>query len=391
MTLRKPNEEPLPQGLIPDQLTPLHIFHDAEVPILYTTQTVQRQRLLAYVTDINTEGVFTILVPVTEQNLRALESGFVTIRQALAASPAMLHWTNGTASAAWAYDLSTTPDDCLPNPQLHLFADREPILRTRAIGEKIKLGHIPASAVVFVAEATKLALKTVLDHVFSENPEGRPREEYRTMYDLPVQSFAFASFELSFAAPEDGLFSREEVKQAAEKLEKGLAWASGSDDTIAPFENREERDVILSAALLLTPPTSGPITEVRISGDWVGNREIVLSRQSRKRVRDALKQDDSEVPAFYVGRLGELDSDRHSFILRDIRFAHDQIQREEIKGDFPKELLDRMLDLRNEEAVLWGVERNGKFTASFVADRATFEKALVRIRENEQHQSEESS
>ncbi len=371
MSLTKPITAHLPNGLIPDRLTPESIFHDEEIPVLYTTRTFQGQENLAYVADINAEGTFTIVVPLMPQTLKGLQAGTITILEALFASPAAIHWTDGNDARAWALDLSEIPDLHLPKRGLTLHLEQEPIFRTRAIGEQIQLGHIPASAIAFVADSTRKALKTVLDYVFAAKTEGRPRDEHRTMYDLPVQSFAFASFELSFAPPDEGIFSREDVRLAAEKLESGLAWASGKDPTNTLTENSEEREVILRAALLLTPPSSGPISEVQVSGAWLKDTDIVLTRGSRRKVLEALREVDTERHAVLVGRLGELDSDRLTFILRDTP------EGEERRGAFGEELLADMVALLTKVVVLVGTERKGKFAASAVADIQTVRTMLA--------------
>jgi hypothetical protein len=363
MHLEVPNRDRLPMGLIPDRLSVERVLYEAEEPILFLTRTSQNQLLLAYVADDSASGMFTVLTPVTIKTVDALERGITSVRDAITSAAAWLHWTKGKESGTWPFDLESFPDTFLPHPGTPLLPQLEPVLRTRAIGPNIVLGHMPASVVAFVADSTRKAMKTLLDYTLSAKTEGRPREEHRTLYDLPIQSFAFSSFELGFGPPDEGLFTVEQVRQASEKLAKGLLWATSGGSIKLEAESDEEREVILRATLLLTPPITGPISEVQLSGNWVPHDKIVLTRDSRKRVRQELKQVDSERVFTFEGRIGELDIDNQSFILRDTTDGQDR------RGFFAEDLLDEMLALlsESEKVIIAGVERQGKLRVSAVA------------------------
>lgn len=203
-------------------------------------------------------------------------------------------------------------------------------------------------------------MNALLDHMFATPIEGRPRQEHRALYDLPIQRFAFSSLELSFGAPEESLVAVDQVREAAQRLETGLTWASTS--TPEPWGEipEDERATILRAALFLTPPAAGPISEIHVSGRWIHNRKLRLTRESRRRVRQELRRVDSERIVRYEGRIGELDIDNLSFTLRDTVDGQDR------RGFFTEDLLDDMVALLSDvrRVAVAGVERQGRLLVS---------------------------
>jgi hypothetical protein len=363
MPLIVPQHDAIPIGLIPERLSVERVLYEAEVPVLFLTRTLQGQLLLAYVAEENSAGTFTVLAPISAKTLISLEVGATSVRDALTATCGWLHLNNGSKTGTWSIDFDQFPKEYLPLPGTPLLPEHEPVLRTRAVGEKIVLGQMPASVVSFVADATKKAIKTLLDFVLANPSEGRPREEHRALYDLPVQSFSFASFELSFGPPDEGIFPLEQIQQAAKKLQRGLAWASSDSRDALEADSDEEREAILRATLFLTPPSAGPIREMQVSGTWIPSQKVVLTRQSRKRIRKELKQVDSEQIVKYEGRIGEVDVDNLSFILRDISDGIDR------RGLFAEDLVEEMIVLLSdsERVAVAGFERQGRLNITAVA------------------------
>ena len=363
MSLTVPQYEPLPSGVIPDRLLIEKVLYEAEAPVLFLSRTVQGQLLLGYVAEESSAGIFTVLVPISAKILDSLERGATSVREALTATCGWLHVSNGVKTGTWSIDFENFPSDFLPLAGTPLLPEHEPVLRTRAVGEKIVLGQMPASVVSFVAESTKKAIKTLLDFILSNPSEGRPREEHRALYDLPIQSFAFASFELSFGPPDEGLFPSDQIDQAAQKLRRGLAWASSDTREILEAETDEEREAILRATLFLPPPSAGPIQEMQVCGSWIPTQKVVLTRQSRKRIRKELKHVDSEQIVKYEGRIGEVDVDNLSFILRDVSDGTDR------RGLFAEDLVEEMIALLSdaERVAVAGFERQGRLHVTAIA------------------------
>jgi hypothetical protein len=361
-----PGAVALPSGIVSDQLLVERVLYEAEMPVLFLSKTIQGQALLAYVADDTHGRVSTLLSPIARARLEALETGALSVCEALASSCMWLHVSERDGGGLWAVNYEQIPEGYLPIAGTLLLPEHEPALRTRAIGADVVLGKMPASVVAFVADSTRRAIKALLHHTFDSPSDGRPRKEHQALYDLPVQSFAFASFELGFAAPDEGLFPQEQVRKAAVLLEKGLLFASGRTPQIPDYADDAERDAILSAALLLTPPASGPITEVQISGRWMPHGKIRLDRASRKRVRDQLRIVDERVVT-YTGRIGELDSDNLTFILRDTSDGDDR------RGSFEEDLLDDMHTFFQEHAivVIAGLERRGRLRVMAIANTSS--------------------
>jgi len=360
MHLTIPTRDPLPAGLVAEPLPVLRVLYEAEMPIVYLTKTAQGQLLLAYVADDTADGTFTLLAPTTEELVDALENGSLSVHEAITNSWLWLHLRGGQNSGLWTCDLKEIPADFLPLPGTMLLPEHEPVLRTRAVGQQIVLGRMPASVISFVADATRKAMKTLLDYAFATPAEGRPREEHRTLYDLPIQAFALSSFELSFGAPDEGLVASRQIREAAQQLEQGLVWASDKD---APLDKTgDEREAILRATLFLTPPAVGPIVEVQISGSWISRGKVRLTRESRKRIHQELRRFDSERVVTYEGRIGELDVDNYSFTLRDIPDGQER------RGVFDEDLLDDMLALLTDagRVAVAGIETQGRLRVSAI-------------------------
>lgn len=364
MPLTPPARPELPADLLSSPLPIERVLYEAEYPVVYVSRTNQGQLLLAYVADESEAGVATLLAPIGNDRLSALERGIIAVREALTSSWLWLHMSDGESVRAWAVQGEEIPNEFLPLAGTPLLPEHEPVLRTRAIGESVVPGRMPASVVAFVADATRKAVKTLLDHAFATPSEGRPTEEHRALYDLPITRFAFASFELSFAPPEEGMFPSEEVRKAAERLETGLLWAEDTASD-APLDVRaeEERAAVLRAALLLTPPASGAITEVQVSGTWMKHGTVRLTRASRRKVRQALRRVEHEQVVMYHGRIGELDVDNLSFILRDTEDGRER------QGTFAEELLEDMMLYFTEagRVTALGVERQGRLHIAAVA------------------------
>lgn len=364
MHLTIPDRDELPAGLLADSLPVERVLYEAEAPVVYLSKTAQGQDLLAYVADESEDGVFTLLAPISKEGIAALENGSLAVREALVSSWLWLHLSDGARGRVWAARMEDVPDLCLPLPGTPLRPEHEAVLRTRALGEQVKLGKMPASVVAFVADATRRAFKTMLDFTSETRGEGRPREEHRALYDLPIQQFAFSSFELSFGPPDEGLFPREEVRRAAEALEAGLAWAGGTGDQPLAANTNEQHAAALRAALILTPPMAGPIAEIHVSGTWIRHGRIRLTRESRRRVRQELRRiDTGEEVVTYQGRIGELDVDNLTFILRDASDGADH------RGVFGEDQLDDMLQLLADggRVAVAGIERQGRLHVAAIA------------------------
>lgn len=364
------NFDPNPEGLFQSDffIWPLpveRVLYEAEQPIIYLSRTKQQQLLLAFLASETQEADFILLAPTSQDSLKMLESGTLGVREALTAGWLWLakHKHGQSSGEVWSVTESDIPNEYLPVRGTPLLPEHRIVFSARAIGEKVSLGKMPSSVVSFIANAAKLSLKAVLDNVLSANTEGRPTDDQRARYDLPVQRLRFASFEIGLAEPSQDLFSDDSLRRAIKNLKLGLAWAQEAESqSDSPGESVGEREAILQATLALTPPSSGVITNVEISGSWLKDEVYHLNRNSRVKIRHSLRSLQSERIVFYAGRIGEIDDDNLSFTLRE---AEDNIDH---RCFFSEDLLDDMRTHYYEanKVQISGIQQNGKLRVTAI-------------------------
>lgn len=368
MNIHLPPEQKLPDGFFDDPIPVLQVLYEAEQPVVFVTRTRQGQTMLAFVAAEDAFRQFMFLAPASQSVLDRLQSGALGVREALTESALWLLERNVSVGSTtlWSVSDADIPEGYLPRPGTPLLPEHRIAFSARAMGDGIALGQVPCSVIAYVADAARSALKSVMDHVMSARGEGRPTDAQRALYDLPVRQMRFASFEIGLSAPTAGdFFLSESVSQALKNLETGLAWATSeevSEDLLA----HDSQESVLRATLALTPPSTGMITAIEVGGSWLGGRKYHLSRESRSKVSQKLRKLQSEKIVVYTGRIGEIDDDKLSFTLRDVRELTDG----ECKGIFPDELLDDMR-LHYFEAnfvEISGVVRNGKLRVTAVVD-----------------------
>lgn len=356
----------IPDGFFDFPLPVERVLYEAEQPIVYLTRTKQGQEMLAYLADETEFHQFIVVAPAAPSSITRLESGSIGIREALTDTWMWMIRANFAQrmSEAWSVTEASIPNLHLPKPGTPLLPEHRIAFSARAVGDGIALGRVPCSVIAFVANAAKSSLKTILDHALAANAEGRPTDEQRALYDLPVQRLRFASFEVGLAAPQHDLFSNEAVAQAVSDLQTGLEWAEdieNGEDLSAGDDAKME--AILRATLALTPPSHGVITSVEVGGYWLNGSSFTLTRKSRSKVATRLRQLKEEEIVVLSGRIGEIDDDRLSFILRDV-----EGEASERRCSFPEELLDDMRSHYFEESRIQisGVIRAGKLRVTAV-------------------------
>ena len=356
----------IPDGFFDFPLPVERVLYEAEQPIVYLTKTKQGQEMLAYLADEANGIQFIVVAPATPSSIRRLESGSIGIREALTDTWIWMvraSFAQGV-SEVWSITETDIPALHLPKPGTPLLPEHRIAFSARAIGDGIALGSVPCSVIAFVANAAKSSLKAILDHAFAANAEGRPTDAQRALYDLPVRQLKFASFEVGLAAPKQDLFPNDAVLQAVSDLLTGLEWAVDvQSDNALDAEDDAKTEAILRATLALTPPSHGVITSVEVGGYWLKGHRFTLTRKSRSKVANRLRQLKEEEIVFMSGRIGEIDDDKLSFILRDV-----DAENGERRGSFPEELLDDMRSHYFEEnrISISGVMRAGKLRVTAV-------------------------
>lgn len=330
----------IPDGFFDFPLPVVRILYEAEQPIVYLTKTKQGQEMLAYLADEKDTHQFIVVAPATPSSINRLESGSIGIREALTDTWMWIVRANfeQCVSEVWSITEAAIPAFHLPKQGTPLLPEHRIAFSARAIGDGIALGSVPCSVIAFVANAAKSSLKAILDHAFAANGEGRPTDAQRVLYDLPVRQLKFASFEVGLTAPKEDLFPNDTVLQAVNDLLTGLKWAEdvGSNEALEAGDEAKT-EAILRATLALTPPNHGLITSVEVGGYWLNGHRVTLTRKSRSKVATRLRQLREEEIVVLSGRIGEIDDDKLSFILRDV-----EGESSERRCSFPEELLDDM-------------------------------------------------
>jgi hypothetical protein len=361
--LTTPHVSPLPPGIL-GSAEPVEILYEAEEPVIFTLTTRFQQRLLAYLAWVTPDARWLLLAPCGDQLLEGLKQGRVPVRAALEASWLWLaKLGNGDSwDGPWAVDPATFPQEHLPERGLMLLPEHEPVLSTRAVGAQLGKSSTPASVVAYVANATRKSLKRLLEHTLERDGQGRPSDALRATYDLHVQRFGYASFEIAFTSP-TSVQDDPALQRAVALLRKGITWAGSDHEAPLVAESDEERDAVLHAIKELTPPTTGVIERIDIGGQWMNHRPVVLRRAARRRVQAELRRTDAERIVSIIGRLGEFDKDNFVFILRDTSKGVD------VRGSFEEELFDELLEhfTNDDRVVVVGAERGGKLYVAAVS------------------------
>lgn len=345
------------------------VLYEAEQPIVFLTHSITGQSLLAYLANESEVGADYILASASPRKIQQLEQGTVGVREALCADWMWLLRQNAQAGSSdlWSVSEALVPDDFLPIPGTALLPEHSVVFAARALGEGIALGRMPCSVISLVADSARASLKAVFDFVREANTEGRPTDAQRALYDLPVQRLRFASFEVGLAEPNPELLPYDSLHKAITRLTSGLEWAqSASDDEAVPGQSPQEQEVVLRAALALTPPSSGVVSAIEVSGTWLAGRRFHLDRTARTKVSRRLRALRSERIVLFSGRIGEIDDDNLSFTLRETDDAADH------KGSFPEELLDDMRThyYESNRVQISGVELNGRLRITAVVQLA---------------------
>jgi hypothetical protein len=341
------------------------VLYEAEQPIVFLTHSTSGQPLLAYLAHESTSGIDYILASASLRKIQLLEQGAVGVREALCADWMWILRRNTDTSTldVWSISEDLIPDEYLPVPGTALLPEHSVVFSARALGDGIALGEMPCSVISLVAESARSSLKAIFDSFREANTEGRPTDAQRALYDLPVKRLRFSSFEIGLGEPNPTLFPDDVLHTAISRLTLGLEWAqSSSDDDSLPGQSKQEQEVVLRATLALTPPSSGVVSAIEVSGTWFGGRRFHLDRTARSKVSRRLRTLRSERIVVFSGRIGEIDDDNLSFILRQ---ASDGIDH---KGTFPEDLLDDMRTqyYESNRVEISGVELNGRLRVTAI-------------------------
>jgi hypothetical protein len=307
-------------------LDPTSVLFEADGPRLFTSQDADSRPLLVYLCGESMDGTDYFVVPTSAATVEGLQDGRLNVRQALGQSWGWLVSTtpDGNPTRAQVASLEDLPQAATPTSGVSLYAERMPLLTIKLTGTNLQAGRVSASVVRTAADKSIKALKKLAHTALEATSIGRPEEKIRRIYDLPVQSVRFASFEIAFGSPlpPDQLAhgepsDKQVVGAVSTMLKSGLRWLKGDDE--APYE-RPTSLPVLEALAQLVPPAYGPIERVELSGSLLSRTvPYVLTRKNSASVRKALAAvAPARVAVKVHGLVREFDKDQSSFTLRNV-------------------------------------------------------------------------
>jgi hypothetical protein len=324
-----------------DRLEPIEVLDDYNGPRLFTVATADGSLMLAYQCGEDRSTSRYLLVPANPQLVAAVRDSKVPLRDALLRGG----WSflidadrTGSLSEPSLIDAQELPANALPKEGVRLSPTETVLLRIRMIGHRLHGDRVPASVVKRTLDGATGALRSLSARALSMGElAGRPSDDFRKHYDLPAVEFGFHSFEIAFGRPDtsdDLQFDQPIIEKVQTMLSGGLAWAAGKSVDV---EHTDDWPAIVEALAKLTPPMSGPIEEVEVSGQLASRRRTPnrLDRHITERVNAARRGLAPTVRTrIFEGKVRELDKDKRTFILRDegmvtlcvVSFSTDQFE-----------------------------------------------------------------
>ncbi|MBE0508901.1 MAG: hypothetical protein IBX50_19630 [Marinospirillum sp.] len=323
-----------------------HVLIEFDGPRLFTAQTPVCKALFMLI-DEDDQAMRFIVAPTNVHIIEQLEQGLMTVRAAVDQALAWVVETDYTytVSEAWSTTLAELPESVLPQKGIMLWPHLQPAFSLRAIGEGLSVGGVPASVIKQVVDGASTALRKAASHVLNEpSKQGRIKNSQKRLYDLPVQHFAYNSFEVAFRLPEEqqvDLLREDE----SEMQQIGTALANAIQKSIAPDADALLANLeieLLEALEKLVPPLSGIVTEYEVGGTILSNegKAFRLDRESSKQVKAVLQQirGRDEKIATLEGVVAEMDRDNLSFTLRQTSDGKDH------NCTFSPEIFDEVMD-----------------------------------------------
>lgn len=333
------------------RLEPVEVLYEYDGPRIFTARSAVGE-LLCFLADDDGTTLRYIAAPTNHDLLEKLKTGTRALRDVLDQP-----WVwfvdvgyDGVPITAWQGTLADAPTDALPHDDVMLWPHLEPIFALRAVGDGLAEGSVPMSVLRQIIDGATTALKKIANQVFEEaRGHGRKANTIRQFYDLPVQSFAYNSFEVALRLPVKsdmlGAAGTPDEAQAAfsaigNRLETALTWAAKPDPEGEPLSIE-----LLEALEKLVPPLTGIVKVFELRGRMFpdANARYALTRESSKSVRKALTDARAvqEQISKVSGLVREFDKDALSFTLRITDDYKDHVCR------FPPEFYDDLYEMFN--------------------------------------------
>lgn len=351
------------------------VLYEFDGPRIFTTKN-GGQTLFWYLCAETNSCVRYLVTPTNFKIIEQLKTGIKTVFDVLNAPWIWAVDSNhsGEITSGWVlHGLDEVPNTSKPSKDATLSPDLMPLLTYRLVGGNLYEGNVPASVISRAVTKPIAALKHLLEvvnHVSSQT--GRPENAARQQYDLVAKRLQYNSFEISFGAIEaqpDEEVDAEAIEKAkssyeasGQKLTNALRWLRDEPNVSQPD------DYLLEVLHQLVPPARGTVKEAELKGRLIqSDVSITLTRDDTSKVKKAIRASSSRERHLIEteGRIGELDKDKFTFILRN-RIGADQ---DDLVFEFTLEQYDDVLDAFDEDVrvIVQGKRRGGRNIVDLVA------------------------
>jgi hypothetical protein len=231
--------------------------------------------------------------------------------------------------------------------------EQEADLWLRIHGPGVVWDDAPTSVVTAFVDSLRKGVQMVAELIDTGTLTTRPTKELMQACDLRLLAIAAGSVQVGLRLPE-GLAAGSKRGVAEEALARYLkvaAWVGQDDQPIEDWVPGPEWRVLLNAVKPLVPRQRGGVEYVELHGRRVGGQAVRLTRQSRRRLDEALDRLVTERIETREGVLREIDLDQRTFLLRQ---RDDPAQ---VRCSFPDELYEAAKEAFDRAVRVSGVMR----------------------------------
>lgn len=340
------------------------LSHDG--PITFTFRDASGSLMLAHLCDEDGDNARYLVAPTSARIVTELKAGARSIYGAIDQPMTWLvDLHNGEFSRAWAIPLAEVPSDAIPTPEVMLRPALEPLLRTRAVGAMIRLASIPADAISTLVSGVEAAVEAMIDFVAGHIPEAA-QEGAAYRFELDATRLAFSSIDIAFEVRQagGGTAPPETHARLLREVERlfalGLEWSQNPNADLHA-ESAEEEIAILRALRALSPKRGGDAERVEISGRVLGEGRTqkiltnAVRQRASRRLRELQRDEPEPLTVVLIGRVGEVDRDRHTATFRNFRIVEPQgdppqlLRGLDVRLRFRPEMLEEFLDALDEQ------------------------------------------
>lgn len=215
------------------------------------------------------------------------------------------------------------------------------------IGPTIGYGNAPISIISQYLNNFRKSLQIIYSALNKISYKTNPPKEITNACDFSLLAFNKGSVNISLGLPMQQLNFlnlNSDINNSVDFYFSVLKWANSSfkEDEINIDSDIRDKTLI---SIIKTLPDDKNIKEITFSGDIIKSYgKIIVNKNTKRIIRDLLtKPDTNEEKVTLEGRIREVDLDRESFILRDIKnsdFNQITCNMSKAVAEQPKDYLD---------------------------------------------------